>query len=241
MTESHLAAAPRRASARADFVQGLRDIMPLIVATVPFGMVFGALAVKEGMPVDQTLLMSGLVYAGASQFVALQFWTHPLPFWTIFLSVVAVNLRHVLYSAALGRKLGHWSPLQRWLGFALLVDPIFALSELRGGRRLSAAYYFGLAVPMYFNWLASTAAGAIAGNLIPNPEAIGLDFVVTAYFIYLVVGFRKRPHAIPVILASAAGSVLVYLTAGSPWHFAGGAAAGMAVAAVLATPKESAT
>ncbi len=216
------------------------DITPIMLATVPFGMVFGALAAKQGLSFSENLLMSGVVYAGASQFVALQFWTHPLPFWTIFLSVLAVNLRHVLYSAAIGRKIKHWRPVARYAGFALLVDPTFALAELRGGARLSSAYYFGIGVPLYLNWIASTAAGALFGALLTNPEAIGFDFVVTGYFIFLVVGFRKRPNAMPVILASAAGSVLAYLAAGPPWHFAGGAVAGMSVAAAAVERPEPA-
>ncbi|HWT31556.1 MAG TPA: AzlC family ABC transporter permease [Propylenella sp.] len=222
-------------------MRGLRDIFPIMVATVPFGIVFGALAAQQGLTLAENLLMSGLVYAGASQFVALQFWTHPLPFWTILASVLAVNLRHVLYSAAMGRKIGHWPVPARYAGFALLVDPTFALAELRGGPRLSVAYYFGIGVPLYLNWVTCTGIGALFGNLIADPQAIGLDFVVTAYFIFLIVGFRKRPNALPVIVASAAGSILAYLTAGPPWHFAGGAAAGMAIAAALAKPREAAT
>lgn len=212
-----------------------------MVATVPFGMIFGALAAKEGLLLTENLLMSALVYAGASQFVALHFWMHPLPFWTILAAVLAVNLRHVLYSAAMGRKIGHWPATARYAGFALLVDPTFALAELRGGARLSAAYYFGIGVPLYLNWVVCTALGALFGNLIADPQAIGLDFVVTSYFIFLVVGFRKRPNALPVILASAAGSVLAHVTLGPPWPFAGGALAGMAIAATLAMPRTAAT
>lgn len=216
------------------FLQGFRDIAPVMLATVPFGMVFGALATREGLSIHESLLMSGLVYAASSQFVALEFWAHPLPFWTILFSVLAVNLRHVLYSAALGRKMVHWSPAARLSGFALLVDPTFAIADLKGGPRLSAAYYFGLSVPLYLSWLLVATLGATFGSLIRRPEALGLDFVVTAYFIYLVVGFRQRPNAVPIILASVAGSLLGYFGAGPPWHIAGGAGCGMAVAAALA-------
>ena len=222
---------------RAEFLRGLRDIAPIMVATVPFGIIFGALAEETGLSHAESFLMSALVFAGASQFVALQFWVHPLPFWTIFLSVLAVNLRHVLYSAAIGRRMGHWRAVARYTGLGLLTDPTFALAETRGGERLSVPYYFGIAAPLYLNWLVSAAAGGFFGKLIADPEAIGFDFVVTAYFIFLVVGFRKRPNAIPVILASAAGSVLAYLAAGPPWHFAGGALAGMGLAAILAGPR----
>jgi 4-azaleucine resistance transporter AzlC len=230
----------RNAQRSADFLRGFRDILPIIVATIPFGMVFGALATKKELSLFESGLMSAAVYGGASQFVALEFWAHPLPFWTILLSALAVNLRHILYSAALGRRMAHWSTLERYSGFVFLTDPIFALAESRGGERLSVAYYFGLAIPLYVNWVLTTVAGAIAGTLIGRPQAIGLDFVVTAYFMFLVVGYRTRPNALPIIGASAAAALAAYLLFGSPWHFAGGAVCGMGTAALLAKPRVTA-
>jgi predicted branched-subunit amino acid permease len=229
-------AIPGRRAARSDYARGVRDIAPIVAATIPFGLVFGAIASHDGLALDDSVLLSALTFAGASQFAALEFWAHPLPFLTILLSVMAVNLRLVLYSAAIARRIGHWSAPARYLGLGLLSDPIYALAELNGGARISPAYYFGLAVPLYINWIVTTAAGFLFGNLIRNPEAVGLDFLVIAYFIHLLAGFRTRPNALAVIGASAAGSVLAYVMAGSPWHFAGGAAAGVLVAAALAKP-----
>ena len=234
MPESTEPATPAAGGFRSSFAEGVRDIAPVLVSTVPFGIVYGALAAQAGLSLTENVLMSGLTYAGASQFVALELWADPLPFWTILAAVFAVNLRHVLYSAALGRKMTAWSPLTRAAGFAFLTDPTFALAELRGGPRLSAAYYFGLSLPLYVNWVLFTAIGALFGNMIGEPQRFGLDFVVTAYFLYLVASFRKRPNAVPVIAISAAASMAVYLTAGSPWHIGAGAAAGMALAAVAA-------
>jgi 4-azaleucine resistance transporter AzlC len=229
-----------RRSWMSEFIRGFRDILPIIVATIPFGMVFGTLSANKELSLAESLLMSGAVYGGASQFVALEFWANPLPFWTILLSALAVNLRHVLYSAALGRRMSQWSPLERYCGFAFLTDPVFALAEERGGERLSVPYYFGLAVPLYLNWLVTTALGFVVGNLIGKPEALGLDFVVTAYFMFLVVGYRTRPNALPIIGASAAAALLAYVLFGPPWHFAGGAIVGMGLAALLAKPKAAA-
>jgi 4-azaleucine resistance transporter AzlC len=199
-------------------------------------MVFGTLAAKGGFSFFEALLMSATVYGGASQFVVLQMWTDPLPFWTILISALAVNLRHVLYSASIGRRMTHWPAAERYAGFAILTDPIFALSDSYGGARLTAGYYFGLAIPLYLNWVISTALGLVLGNLIGRPEAIGLDFVVTAYFIVILLGYRKRPGATAVIGASAAAAVAAYLLFGPPWHFALGAVSGMTIAAVRARP-----
>ncbi|MGQ7792535.1 AzlC family ABC transporter permease [Faunimonas sp. B44] len=206
---------------------------PIAVAASPFGMVFGALAAQRGMPFEEIMLMSMIVYAGASQFVALELWRFPLPVWTIILSVLAVNFRMVLYSAALGRKLREWPLAGRLGAFAFLTDPLYALAEM-AGPRLGAAYYFGMALLLYASWQAATALGALFGSLIEDPHAVGLDFVLTAYFTALLVGFRHRRNAVPVVVASAAAAVAVHALVGSPWHMGAGALAGIAVAAILA-------
>ena len=104
----------RAGKARREFMRGARDIAPIVVATIPFGLIFGAIAAQQGLSAADSVLLSAFTFAGASQFAALEFWAHPLPFLTIFLSVMAVNLRLLLYSAALGRKIDHWPPLVRY-------------------------------------------------------------------------------------------------------------------------------
>jgi 4-azaleucine resistance transporter AzlC len=240
MSSAHDASTAGATGVRTTFKQGFRDILPVMVATAPFGLVFGALAAKEGFSLVEAMLMSGTVYGGASQFVVLQMWTDPLPFWTILMSALAVNLRHVLYSASIGRKMAHWPAAERYAGLAFLTDPTFAFAESQGGARLSPAYYFGLGLPLYASWMIVTILGAILGNFVRRPEAIGLDFVVTAYFLVIVLGYRKRPNALPVIGASAAAALAAYLTLGPPWHFAAGALAGMATAALLGGRERSA-
>lgn len=224
----------------AEFLRGFRDIVPIMVATTPFGLVFGTLSVQHGLSVGEATLMSALVYGGASQFVALEFWADPLPFWTILMSALAVNLRNLLYSAAIGRKMAEWRPATRYTAFAFLTDPTFAIAELKAHDGLSAPYYFGLGIPLYVGWIVVTALGTVIGFLVRSPEAIGLDFLVTGYFLFLVVGFRKRKNALPVIGVSAIASLAAYLTVGPPWHFAAGALAGMAIAALLAARGRSA-
>jgi 4-azaleucine resistance transporter AzlC len=219
---------------RAEFLRGARDILPIVAAAAPFGLVFGALAVQKGLTFAEAVFMSAVVYAGASQFAALELWAPPLPVWAILFSVLAVNFRHVLYSAALGRKMRHWPAAGRLAGFGFMVDPIYALAEVNGGARLSGAYYLGIAMPLYLAWIAATAVGAAFGSLIAEPAALGLDFVLTAYFIILVAGFRARPNAGWIIATAAAGAIAAHLAIGPPWHIAVGALAGIAVAAALA-------
>jgi len=223
------------------FRQGMSDIFPVLVSAAPFGLVFGALAAEKGIPLGQIIAMSALMYAGASQMVALELWGFPPPFWTIVIAVLAVNFRHVLYSASLGRKMRHWSPSRRFFGFGFLVDPVFALADARSSAHLSGAYYAGMTAVLYPLWIAASAIGALFGNLIDDPKVWGLDFILTAYFVVLVLGFRARPNATAVIIATSAVAVLVYFTLGPPWHVATGGFAGILAAAALVRPKAGGT
>ena len=95
------------------------------------------------------------------------------------------------------------------------------------------AWYAGIAAPMYVAWVATTVAGAAFGRLIPDTHALGFDYLLPIYFLGLVMGFRKRPMWLPVVLVSAIASVVAYRTVGSPWHVSIGAAVGILLAAAM--------
>ena len=71
------------------------------------------------------------------------------------------------------------------------------------------------------------------GGMIPDPHALGLDFLLPIYFLGLVLDFRSRPLWLPVVIASAAASIVAYKTVGSPWHVSIGALAGILLAASM--------
>jgi len=219
-------------NAFSDFLKGMRLAVPVIVASAPFGLLFGALAVENGLTIPETVLMSAMVYAGASQMVGIELFGQNVAPWLIVLSIFAVNFRHVLYSASLGRRLAVWPQLRQVLGFFLLTDPQYAEGERKRGP-ISFAWYMGMGVPMYCCWVAEAWLGAVFGGLIPNPYALGLDFLLPIYFLGLVMGFRQRPLWLPVVTVSTIASIAAYLTIGSPWHVSVGAAAGVLLAALM--------
>jgi len=219
-----------------EFRRGLRRSLPIVLAVAPFGLLFGALAVGNGLSLADAVLMSTLLYAGASQLVGIELFSQHVAPWLIVLSIFAVNFRHVLYSAVAGRRTRDWSAPARAVGFFFLVDPQFAEVERRvdEGKPITVAWYFGLALPVYVTWVAETAIGAYFGGLVPDPHAIGLDFLLPIYFLGLVMEFRGRALWLPVVATSAAASIAAERFVGSPWHVTIGALAGIAVA-VIAT------
>lgn len=224
-----------RSPAASDFWEGFRLSVPVIVAAGPFAMLFGALAVGNGFTVFEAFLMSAAVFGGASQMVGIELFGQHVAPWLIVLSIFAVNFRHVLYSAAIGRHLAHWPVIRQALGYFILTDPQYAIAEskVENGRKVSFAFYMGAGLPVYVSWNILTALGAFFGQMIPDTHALGIDFLLPIYFLGLVMGFRKRRLWLPVVLASAAASILAYKTIGSPWHVTVGALAGVVFAALM--------
>ncbi len=222
-------------SVMGDFWQGARLSVPVIVAVAPFAVLFGAIAVDNGFTVFEAFLMSALVFGGASQMVGIELFGQHVAPWLIVLSILAVNFRHVLYSAGIGRRIAHWPVIQQALGYFVLTDPQFAVAEARAqsGAPVGFAWYMGLGLPVYVLWVAESALGAAFGRLIPDTHALGIDFLLPIYFFGLVMGFRKRPLLLPVVIASAAASIVAYRTVGSPWHVSIGAVAGVLLAVFL--------
>ena len=216
---------------KSEFGAGLRAIAPVIVAAMPIGLVFGAVAASKGLSPLETVLMSALVFAGGSQFVAMDVWTHPASWTTLGFAAFLVNIRHVLMGASLGRKMQAFKPWQKYLAAVVMADENWAMAEARARKaRLTPAFFAGLSILFYLNWIACSLAGALLGAFLGDPALIGLDFAFPAVFIVLVMGFWKGPATGLVLLASALASITVHLTVPGAWYIAAGAAAGLAAA-----------
>lgn len=199
------------ASPTAEFCKGARDILPLIVGAIPFGLIFGTLAVSSGLSVGGTLAMSAIVFAGSAQFIAVGMVATKTAGWLVVLTTFVVNLRHLLYAASL---LPYLKPLsQRWkalLGF-LLTDESFAVAIRRyegTGEALSPQshykhwYYLGAALVMYGNWQFCTLLGVMVGQKLPNAAGWGLDFAMSVTFIGMIVPYLKsRPMVAAVVVS----------------------------------------
>lgn len=223
---------------REQIIDGAKKGLVAALSSVPFGILFGAIAVDNGFSLSEAALMSALVYGGASQLVGIELFGHHVAAWIIVLSILAVNFRHVLYSAALTPVVGRFPPLQRWLSFFLLVDPQFAetIKRHEAGQPVTFVWYGTMAVIVWVFWVLDAVVGAYFGRLIGDPKALGIDVLLPVYFLGLTMGFRTRHNFYPVMLAGAVGSVCAYYLVGSPWHISIGAALGIVVAAILPPP-----
>lgn len=195
---------PRRAALWA----GARDSVPMLVGAAPFGVIFGTLAIGGGVPVWVTLALSGLVFAGSSQFVAVSLITGGAALPVIWLTTLVVNLRHALYSATLLPYARHLSARWRWPLAFWLTDETFAVVENRLRQHAAEAdgewYWLGSSLAMYGNWLLWTVAGVLLGQSVPGLATLGLDFAMVATFTAIVAPqLRQRPVLVAALLAGA--------------------------------------
>ncbi len=223
--------------------EGLRCGAIIALSSSPFGVLFGAVAIDNGLTFFEAVLMSATVYAGASQLVGIELFGQRVEPWLVVLSVFAVNFRHILYSAAIAKYIRHYTLPAKALAFFLLVDPVFAESVRRGegGHKITLRWYLGFGFVVYVCWILSTMIGAFFGRMIGDPASIGIDILLPVYFLGMVLAFRQRPGFAPIVVASALGSIAAFHFVGSPWHVSLGAAAGILVATLAPVKKVAAT
>jgi 4-azaleucine resistance transporter AzlC len=226
---------------RAEMRDGLRDIIPVMIAAVPIGALFGALCTGKGLSILEAGLMSLTVFAGGAQFAAIELWSYPVPIATLAFSALLINARHVLMGASLTPKMGNFSLPQRLAAVHFLTDETWALAERRALRKaITPAYWFGLATALPIAWVGSTLLGAWLGSFLGDPRRLGADFAFTALFIGLIAGLWKGRVTGITVAASGMVAALTYALAGPPWHVVAGALAGIAAAYLAARPEEGA-
>ena len=216
-----------------EFRQGFIDILPILLAAFPIGLLWGTLAGKEGLSPLESGLASAAIFGGAAQFVAIDLWTNPAPWLLLTVTVFIVNLRHVLMGASLSRHVGEIPGRAMPFLMFLMVDEVWALAERRARHSsLTWPYYLGMGLPLFLNWVIATVIGAVMGRGLGDPAAYGLDFAFSALFIAILAGFWKGPRTGAVLLAAAVTAAVVKLYVPGAWYIALGGIAGVAVALV---------
>lgn len=218
---------------RTEFWRGVQATIPMIVGAIPFGILFGALAINAGLSIMATLAFSLIVFAGSAQFVAVGLVGTGAALGVVVLTTFFVNLRHALYSVSVGPYLKHLP--QRWLvplGFWLTDETFAAIigryresEKEAGGGPHKHWFQLGSSLAMYSNWQLCTIIGVVAGARLEGMSEWGLEFAIVVTFIGIVVPlitrwpmlvcaviagvfalvFRDVPHQLGLILAAILG------------------------------------
>ncbi|AJC22113.1 branched-chain amino acid ABC transporter permease [Pandoraea pulmonicola] len=240
---SSSAAASQQSDVKLEVARGMRASLPVMLGFVPFAMVLGAQATQKGMPAFLVPLMTGLNFAGGSEFTAVRLWTSPPHLALIVAMSCLVNARHILMGAAFAPLMRH-VPLRRALAsLFLMCDESWAMAltdaKVRHADRISLPYYLGVAVNLWLAWIAFTALGAVLGPVLGDIEQYGFDMAFTAVFLVLLKGMWRGWRKCLPWLVSLVAAALAYLYVPGAWYVAAGACAGL-VAAILMEPRDAA-
>jgi len=210
---------------------GARLALPGVPVMAVFGVAFGTAAAQNGLTLLEATLMSALVFAGASQFVAVEMWGNVASaagIATIGLITAAVNMRLLLMSASLRPWLGGSPARQVYPALALLTDPGWLLvTRYRSSGGTNAAAFLASGLVLWLTWIAATAPGHAIGQLITDPKRYGLDLVMPCFFAVMLVPLWRGPRlAVPWLVAGAVALISAKLVP-DWWFIMAGAIAGM--------------
>jgi 4-azaleucine resistance transporter AzlC len=194
----------------AELRRGFLAIVPLWLGIAPFAITFALLARAAGFDLLATQACSALIFAGAAQVAIVTLAAGGAAPVVIVLTAILLNLRHVLYGLSLGARLPARTRPPRPLLALLLTDEVYgvtirALAEGRG----SGAFLFGAGLSVYASFNLATLVGALAGRLLPDPAALGLDFIFPLTFLALLLpSLRVRRDVLVAVVAGGAALVL---------------------------------
>jgi 4-azaleucine resistance transporter AzlC len=209
---------------------GFLNCVPVAVGVGTYGLVFGVVAREAGLSVPTAVAMSATVLAGAAQLIAVGLWDWPIPAVAVIGTTFVVNLRYLLMGASLRPWFTRLSPGRAYLSLFFMADENWALTiqDLREGSG-RGGFLLGSGLAIWLFWVGATAIGALAGGRIGDPSAYGLDFVLTAIFLALLVGFWEGKSTLAPWIAAAGVAVVVESVLPGQWYIlAGGLAASVA-------------
>ncbi len=191
------------------FVKGIIDVSPLMIPVIPFGIIFGVLAIDIGLTPITTMAMSIIIFGGASQIVFLQLFSAGASSLVIVSSVGAVNSRHLLYGAVFSEHMSDYKMIWKIIFSYFLVDQAFAVSNSymkKNKNENKAFHFFGAGATCWVIWQTTTLIGIFLGSIIP--DKLGLSFAVPLTFLALLVeDFRKLINVIVIIISGAVATL----------------------------------
>ena len=221
---------------------GLLKTLPVVVGVIPFGLAYGVLAVQGGLTIAETLLMSLVVFAGASQFMAAGMFQSGVDGATIVVSTLLINVRHLVMGLSLSPYLSEVRPgWQRMLAFGMVDESyLTTITHYREQGAPTGNPHFMLAsgLLMYVVWFAASALGAVAGHSISDPLKWGLDFAMPATFLTMLLPQVVSRRLLLVVTVAAVAAVASFLLIPGKWYIIIAVAVGTATGVILETRQE---
>ncbi|WP_133128673.1 AzlC family ABC transporter permease [Legionella nagasakiensis] len=188
--------------------QAFHATTPTFFAYAPLGMVFGILFTHADYPWYLAPLMSAIVYAGAVQFVVLSMMIDHASILAILFASLFIALRNSFYGLSLIER---FKPAPFWIKSFLifgLVDATYAVLSTRPKQKNDIDFCLYATLFPYLSWVGGTFLGALLADFIP--EVKGLDFILTSFFMVLVIEYYLLNKKIDALIIPIFAACLAY-------------------------------
>ncbi|WOE33210.1 AzlC family ABC transporter permease [Acinetobacter sp. SAAs470] len=196
----------QHSSARLNFLYGVRDMLPLSLAVIPWAVLAGMLAINAGLTMTQAIAMSVFIFAGTAQLVSLSLYMAGASAITILCMVFFITTQHFIYALSLRSDIQHLPMIKRLsLGF-LLTDELYAMSELYPERQY--VYLLGAGLSFYLFWVIFSLFGILFTATLGQFLSIYLDYSIVAIFLVMAILLIKNRYTLIAVLISATFSLI---------------------------------
>lgn len=192
------------------FKEGFISALPIVIGYIPVAMAFGLLAKSTGVSFKDSFLFSSVVFAGASQFMALGLISAGISFGSIILSVFLLNLRHLMMSASLSMNLKGIK--KKWLALIAfgVTDETFSVASLSNGK-VSVPFLLALEGMSYGSWVGGTVLGYLVGSILPEAVQNSLGIGLYAMFVSILIPEVKKSSNV-LFLSIISGVIYVVIS-----------------------------
>lgn len=219
-----------------EFKRGLKTSIPMLLGIIPFALVLGAQATKKGFSLVEVPLLTGLNFAGGSEFAILEVWTNPPNILMLMFITFLVNCRHLLMGASLVPYLNHLPNKKVFPALFFMCDESWAVALADAQKRIgmqgasrafSMPFYAGLCFSLYLMWISFTTLGALVGPILGDVHRLGFDMAFPAVFLVLLRSMWKGTKQARPWLISLITAALAYLYLPTGWYIPIGAISGI--------------
>lgn len=187
-----------------EFRKGIQAGISIAIGYFPIALTFGLLAKTNGLTVGETIMMSLLVYAGASQYMSLSLLSMGTGIFEIVLTTFIVNIRHFLMAASLNEKSEDDHILNKIIYSFGITDETFSVAATKEGT-VTTGYLFGLFSISYASWVINSGIGHVIGASLPQTLQESMSIALYAMFIGLLVPSMKK--SVKVIFLAAFSAI----------------------------------
>lgn len=205
------------------FLRGFLAMLPLWLGAIPVGVAYAVAARAAGLSVAATQLQSATVFSAAAQLSAVSLLSSGAVWLLAPLTALALSAQFLLYGISAGKRArGRWPA--RLLAACFLTDAAYAVAGADGAPTLAGLA--GAGVSMYVAWNGGTALGLIAGQALPDPRRLGVDFVAPLAFLAVLVPLLRGRAALAAVAVATVSELLLARVAPGGVGVLGAAAAG---------------